>query len=259
VHLASLDLITFPHNTYSRATERNLQNLFNWACSGHERTINQSVRPALIIVINKEEISPDSEWFDIDHATKKLLEPLKASPYFNELQRKWERRGRILKTGKDLILCYYNSVSVVCIPKLSDNTTQAISDQFEKLATQIRNSSEQVQLLREGKGKLLSVNRLCQYTDLALSQLTKDLTSFIDFHYLRKKFHPQPTKFEHHALLLMVDLRSNEEEILEKRQDVDEAALIDRLVPFLAFCIASNIKKLSGEICFFKLRISRWF
>jgi hypothetical protein len=205
--------------------------------------------PALIIIVNNEVMSPDDQWLDTEHATKHLLEPLKDSANFKELCDEWKRRGRRLKTPMDLILCYYSSVRVICIPKLSDSMTEVISAQFENLAAEIKESSEKLRktIKDARRGKIFTVELFGQYMNLALTELATDLKSFIDFYYLRKKYRQRPKSFGNHVLALLVKLRSDDEASVERRDDVNEAALIRDFIPFLAFVVASHARHLSGK------------
>ena len=230
-----------------RATESELLQLFKWAVAGHERTINQRVRPGLVIVVNKDVPSEDEEWLDVDYATKTLLSHLELSPAFAELRETWKTRGKILTTAEDLIHCYYDSFRIICIPSLTPGTTQTIAVQYRKLYDEIRKSSDKLRQKKVQVRMNLDVGSFNKYMENAFSRLAKDLTSSIDFHYMASKDTDRPVKFREHLANLLVKLKvqgemTDTKEIqTEDLENVPEAALLDRITPFIACCIASKI------------------
>jgi hypothetical protein len=212
---------------------------------GHERTVNQRVRPGLIIVVNKDVPSADKEWLDVDYATKTLLSHLELSPAFAELREVWKTRGKVLKTAEDLIHCYYDSFRIICIPSLEPSTTQTIAIQYRKLYDEIRKSSDKLRKKKVQVGMNLDVGSFSKYMENAFSRLAKDLTSSIDFHYMASKDTDRPSKFREHVTNLLVKLKAEEEKKGEIEYgdltNVPEAALVDRITPFIACCIESKI------------------
>lgn len=226
-----------------RATEAELMDLFKWAANGHERTVNQRVRPGLLIVINKDVPNSDEKWLDVDYATKTLLAHLQLSTAFAQYREVWRQRGKVLNTAEDLILCYYDSFRIICIPSLSSTTTQKIATQYQKLYHKVRTLSGQVRRKKVQANMNLTVPSFVKYLEHAFSRLTKDLTSSIDFHYLASKDAARPTTFREHLTALLVKLKEKEDVRVDDSEFVPEAALVDRLTPFVACCIASQIPK----------------
>ena len=223
-----------------RATQHELTQLFEWACTGHERTLNQPIRPGLIIVVNKDSASSDEQWLDVDFATQKLLEPLTLSAAFLELREKWRMRKRPLDTPKDLIECYYDSFRVIFIPELRPETTHKVAAQYGKLYAEIRLSSKRLRAKKINVNMNINVASFSVYLETAFTRLAKDLTSLIDFHYLESKDAKRPTEFSEHITALLVKLKSHEE-TGNTGHLVNESALIERVIPFIACCIARTI------------------
>ena len=219
--------------------------LFQWAAAGHERTVNQRVRPGLLIVVNKDVPSSDEKWLDVDYATKTLLAHLELSTSFAELREVWRLRGKILNTAEDLILCYYDSFRIICVPSLTSTTTHTIATQYQKLYNEVRAISAQVRRKKIQVNMNLTVPSFVMYLEHAFSRLTKDLTSSIDFHYLASKDAARPSKFREHLAGLLVKLKEKEE-TGDSSKVVQETALVDRLTPFVACCMASQIPKNSS-------------
>lgn len=245
-----------------RATESELIQLFNWAVAGHERTVNQRVRPGLIIVVNKDVPSADKEWLDVDYATKTLLSHLELSPAFAELRKIWKTRGKILTTAEDLIHCYYDSFRIICIPSLTPSTTQTIADQYRKLYDEIRKSSDKLRKKKVQVGMNLDVGSFNKYMETAFSRLAKDLTSSIDFHYMASKDADRPSKFREHVTNLLVKLKVEREtttyepEIISgDLESVPETALLDQITPFIACCIVAKIPRVASTTSMFPLSL----
>lgn len=236
--------IRLPLNLF-RATESELIQLFQWAVAGHERTINQRVRPGLIIVVNKDVPSADKEWLDVNYATKTLLSHLELSPRFAELREVWKTRGKVLKTAEDLIHCYYDSFRIICIPSLEPSTAQTIAVQYRKLYDEIRKSSDKLRKKKIQVGMNLDVGSFTKYMENAFSRLAKDLTSSIDFHYMASKDTDRPSKFREHVTNLLKKLKDDglmSKEMEHGENDIiPEAELLNRITPFIACCIASKI------------------
>lgn len=224
-----------------RATESELIYLFEWAAKGHEWTRNQRVRPGLIIVVNKDVPSSDEVWLDVTFATRTFLSHLELSTAFAELREKWRLRGTVLNTAEDLILCYYDSFRIVCIPTLTSKTAHTIAVQYQKLYQEVRDASDR---LRKKKLKLavnLNVESFGKYMEDAFRRLAKDLTSWIDFHYMAMKHTQRPKTFTEHVVALLAKVKGYNEQI--RNVDVQEADIINRLTPFIACAVASSIPK----------------
>lgn len=237
---ASLQKTT--HIGDSRATENELDHLFQWASNGHERTVNQRIRPGLLIIINKDAPDSDERWLDVDYATSELLRHLELSTKFEYLKEEWRLRGRPIATAKDLILCYYDSFRIICIPSLTPETTHEIAIQYSRLYNEIRGISERLRRKKLQVHMNLNVQSFCNYVEHVFNRLARDMRSSVDFHYLATKNAARPTKFRDHVVALIVKLKEDEENV-DPPCDVQEAELVDRIVPFLGCCIASQCAK----------------
>lgn len=218
--------------------------MFQWASSGHERTLNQRIRPALLIIINKLPRRSDPEWLDVEYATKKFLSHFELSGVFNDLRRKWDARGRTVKTAEDLILCYYDSFRVVCIPDLTDRiSTKLIAQQLGIFYKEIRQSSAQLRDKRLRVGMNLDVESFITYMEHAFFRLTKDLKAPIDFYYLSSRDSNIPSRFNEHVTSLIVKMLQ-QSDYGHTNQLGQEQQLLARLTPYLACCIAIQVSRL---------------
>ncbi|KAL8904082.1 MAG: hypothetical protein Q9207_003509 [Kuettlingeria erythrocarpa] len=224
---------------FALATETELDHLFQWASIGHERTVNQAIRPGLIIVINKDAPDSDQRWLDVDYATKELLRHLELSTKFEDLKEQWRLRGSRISTAQDLILCYYDSFRIICIPSLTPETTHEITIQYSRLYREIRDISRRLRSKRIRAQMNLDVRSFCNYVEHVYNRLARDMLSSVDFHYLASRNTSRPIKFRDHVVALMVKLKEDEENV-DPPCDVQETELIKRVIPFLASCIASH-------------------
>jgi hypothetical protein len=191
----------------------------------------------LIIVINKDTNDAEPRWLDADFATKTFLAHFELSSAFQELRDKWATRGKTLRTAEDLILCYYDSFRVVCIPALTTRTSTVIAAQYRTLYREIRQSSAHLRDKRVGFGMKLNASSFSLYVEHASHRLAKDLKSPIDFYYLAKRNSGIPSSFSEHLTALIVKLQ----EKIASEEVGREAALLTRLIPYIACCIVLQI------------------
>lgn len=232
--------------------------MFQWASSGHERTVNQRIRPALLIVINKFPSRSDPQWFDVDHATEKLLSHLQLSGSFNDLREKWADRGKNIKTAQDLILCYYDSFRVVCVPDLtSPPAATIVSQQLQSLYQEIRLASSRLRQKRIKVGMNLDVESFNTYVEHAFNRLTQDLKAPIDFYYLSSNDPVIPTRFSEHMTSVVVKMlgKSKYARANDAGQEID---ILNRMTPYLASCIALQISDKSDSEGMYPIPNSRY-
>ena len=203
-------------------------------------------------MVNKDVPSASEDWLDVDYATNSLLSHLELSSAFANLRKTWRKRGKSLKTAEDLILCYYHSFRIICIPNLDQKTTHTIAVQYDRLYKEVRQAIEKMRVKKKSVGMNLNVQRFNKYMEHAFERLARDRTSSIDFHYLQSKDVSRPRRFHEHMLALMISLKE-EEERHSPDSIADQEALVTNLVPFLANCIVSGVRErnvCSGGLCF---------
>ena len=92
----------------------------------------------------------------------------------------------------------------------------------------------------------LNVRNFCNYIEHVFNRLARDLSSSVDFHFLASKNVKRPTKFRDHVTALIVKLKEDEENV-DPPGDVDETKLVDRVIPFIACCIAFHSPRTGGQ------------
>lgn len=102
-----------------------LERLFEWAAAALETSSNQPILPYAILVLNASENDIDPELWDVEKATKNLLDSLSHTVNQNLVFAKhakyWRDRGRTIASMKDLVSCYYSSLKVSGDLKLIGN------------------------------------------------------------------------------------------------------------------------------------------
>lgn len=236
------DVVCFV-TTNSRAAQTILEEMFKWAKDGHEKTLNQRVRPGLVIVLNKLAQDSLETLSTVDAATKKLLESFQRSTRFVELQKKWKARGRNITSAKDLIYCYYHSFRVIAIPQhtpTSPVTAQRISTQIKVLYGEIVAMSGRIRAKRRSLNMDLDVASLNAYLLTSVNSLARNYNNALDFHRLSDGDSALPRRFSEHLLQLMknmVKLRG-----LDLTDEVGgEARLITDIIPYIASCIVAQV------------------
>ncbi|RSL53411.1 hypothetical protein CEP54_010419 [Fusarium duplospermum] len=203
------DVVCFV-TTNSRRSHEILECMFHWAKDGHERTLNQRVRPGLIIVLNKVLMDVHDPIWNAEKQTRQLLDSFESSTRFQELQRKWEIRGRPIKTAEELIQCYYSDFQVISIPQLTRSSpaiVQNISDQIKALYSEIIAMSEKIRGKRRSFNLDLDTSSLNAYLQRSVATLGRDYRNAIDFHDLLDQLPHQGPGFNHDKEHISVDFR----------------------------------------------------
>lgn len=97
-----------------------LQRLIKWGAASIDKSINQPVLPHAVIVLNATDTNVDEKEWDVSKATQMFLsdisDAIRREPLLQQYAQTWRQRGRRLNTTKELLECYYASISVVRIP-----------------------------------------------------------------------------------------------------------------------------------------------
>ncbi|KAH7173285.1 uncharacterized protein B0J16DRAFT_405679 [Fusarium flagelliforme] len=236
------DVVCFVTNN-SRASQNILEQMFRWAKDGHERTLNQRVRPGLIIVLNKMPMDSHNVLSSIKNATRQLLESFQKSTRFQELQQKWRARGRNIQNAEELILCYYDSFRVISIPQHTPSSpavVQVISDQVRNLYNETLAMSEDIRRKRKSLNLDLDVSSLNAYLHRSVMALGRDFHSALDFHELSDGDSALPRRFSEH--LCQVMFRMTKLRNFDTSQAAGgEADLVLQMTPYIAACIIAQI------------------
>jgi len=208
-----LILVTFAHErlTLRRVFESTvLSLLINWASSSLEKSLNQPTLPHAIIALNATDTKVDQQEWDSEYVTNLLMASVAGAigrdPKYRALRDEWVDRGRIIQTMKDLLECYYSSISVVRIP--GDGRYMMIDDQVKKLHdVVIRRCTESFNAKRRSR-MLSNSETLNVYLQCAFDHFAQDLHSPFDFMDVSFKMNPIPLDFGGNILKLAVALKA---------------------------------------------------
>jgi hypothetical protein len=135
-----------------RVIEGVFEKLIEWASAALESASNQPVLPAAVIALNATEINVDAELWDVENATRKLLDSLAGTIRENSTFKKhvefWACRNKRIDNLEQLVLCYFSSIEVCYLSCL-----QPLYHQEETPA----NSAQIVRIPAAGRPKLLQV------------------------------------------------------------------------------------------------------
>jgi hypothetical protein len=219
--------------------------LFDWAKTGHEKTLNQRVRPGLIIIVNRNTEKAHRALGSIDETTQHLLTSFQKSSRFKEMKKLWKVRGRSINTARDLIRCYYYDFRVISIPTYTTQPEVAakIAEAVRSLYNEIRIMSDRVRKTRMRFNLDLDVSRFGACFKHAAEMLAKDYRRAIDLHEVSSGDSPLPKTFSEHLVQLMSNMAKARG--LEKADKIGgESRLIQDLLPFIAACIVAQLPRL---------------
>ncbi|EUC48828.1 hypothetical protein COCMIDRAFT_2285 [Bipolaris oryzae ATCC 44560] len=204
--------------------------LIKWARSSIEKSVNQPILPHAIIALNAASTKVDHSAWDPEHATESLLADVAGAvdrdPAFKELKEYWIRKGRNIHTVKDLLLCYYSSITVVRIP--GDGRYMMIDEQIQKLHDTLSKRCRESFNMKRKSRMLFNSDSLNVYLHSAFEHFSNDLNKPFDFINASFKINPIPLNFGGNILKLAVAMKA--------RYD-DPTKIFEELSFMVASCI----------------------
>jgi GTPase SAR1 family protein len=182
-----------------------LQKLVGWASSSIDKSINQPSLPHIIIVLNATENAIDESQWDVGVATDKLLEDYRDSihqiPDLQNTVAELKKNGKDISSTKDLLECYYASITVVRIP--TKGRYMQIDEQVAKLRGAIDEKCRLSFAHKKAARMHLNAETLQQYLSSAWTHFARGLEPF-DFVKVALRLNPLPRDFQGHLLNLML-------------------------------------------------------
>ncbi|KAI1362066.1 FabD/lysophospholipase-like protein [Xylaria arbuscula] len=211
-----------------------LEKLLDWGSSSTDKSLNQPTLPHAIIVLNATENVDEKEW-DVRTATDLLLESIRDAifrePRFEEHANVFRQTGRRINTTKDLLECYYASITIIRIP--TRGRYMLIDKQINKLYG-IVNKKCQASLLTKKRVRMLATaERLQIYLQAAYDHFSNDLDTPFDFVKEALKHNPIPRDLGGNILTLALSIKLNCENTM--RNNIIQ--IFDRMVPMISSCI----------------------
>jgi hypothetical protein len=186
-----------------------LEKLLDWAAASIEKSLNQPILPHVIIALNATDINIDEKQWDKEEATRILMSDIEGAinrvPKFREHAYIWQQRGKRIHTTKDLLECYYSSVTVVRIP--THGRYMLINEQVGKLDETIRTCCKSAFWSKKRVNMLATAEKLDVYLQSAYDHFSQDLNIPFDFVKEAVKNNPIPRDFGGNILKLAIAIR----------------------------------------------------
>ncbi|KAI0403160.1 hypothetical protein F4802DRAFT_316845 [Xylaria palmicola] len=226
-----------------------LHKLIKWGAASIDKSINQPVLPHAIIVLNATDTSVDEKEWDVAKATQMLLsdvsDAIRREPVLQQYAQIWRQRGRRLNTTKELLECYYASISVVRIPY--KGSYMLMNEQVGKLFDLIKDRCAAAQSKKKQVRMLANTDKFQFYLQAAFDHFTRDLTTPFDFVKEMLRHSPVSRNFEGNILSLALLIKENAAHPAIR----NDAEQIFRAVgPMIASCVMLDAvrQKLPGAI-----------
>lgn len=184
--------------------------LIKWARSSIEKSLNQPTLPHAVIALNATDLKVDQQEWDPAHATRLLMSSVAGAvdrdPYYRQLRDYWIEKGRRIRCMKDLLECYYSSITVVRIP--SEGRYMMIDQQVEKLHDVItRQCAESFNTKRRSR-MLANSDNLNVYLQCAYDHFLQDLDTPFNFMDISFRINPIPLDFGGNILKLAISMKN---------------------------------------------------
>jgi len=167
--------------------------------------------PHAILVLNFADPNIHPNGWTVESATDSLLNTYAGSVFDNadvrHYARYWEQRGKPIATTKELLLCYYSSVSVVRIPQ--KGRYGLVNSQVERLNFQIQKRCSEAQENRKRLRITLNVEELQAAFSMGFDHFSNHLDEPFDFVELSWNSNPIPKDFGGNILRLALAIKED--------------------------------------------------
>jgi hypothetical protein len=188
-----------------------LEKLLDWASASIEKSLNQPALPHVIIALNATDLKIDEKQWNVEDATRILMSDIEGAisrvPRFAEYALLWKQAGRTIRTTKDLLECYYSSVTVVRIP--THGRYMLINEQVGKLHAEIRKCCQAAYWTKKRVRMLSNDEKLQVYLQSAFDHFSQNLNKPFDFVKEAIKNNPIPRDFGGNILKLAIAVKDH--------------------------------------------------
>jgi hypothetical protein len=203
-----------------------------------EKSLNQPALPHAIIALNATDMAIDSNQWETQHSTDKLLsdvqDAVRKIPMLQERAAQWQDKGRAINNTKDLLYCYYSSVSVIRIP--IKGRYMLMDQQVGKLREEIVFRSNQSHYTKAKIRMLSNGDDLQMYLQAAFDHFAQDLDKPFNFVEVALRSNPIPLTFSGNILKLAIAIRDHPAKPLPP-------VIFKTLAPMVASCIMLDIHR----------------
>ncbi|KAI1325062.1 FabD/lysophospholipase-like protein [Xylariaceae sp. FL0255] len=194
-----------------------LDKLVEWGANSLDKSLNQPVLPHAIIVFNASENVDEEEW-ESTKSTELLMATIDGAvirePVLAQYVAEWAKRGERIKTTKQLLECYYDTITVIRIP--SRGSYLLMDKQCERLMSLIKKCCAKSFATKKQLRLLANADRMQVYLQSAFDHFTRDLETPFDFVKVALHHNPVARGFEGNILRL---------------------AIFSKLTPMIASCV----------------------
>ncbi|KAF2461117.1 hypothetical protein BDY21DRAFT_297819 [Lineolata rhizophorae] len=210
-----------------------LGKLLRWAAASIEKSVNQPTLPHAVIALNATEIGIDQREWEVEFSTRSLMETVadavRRDPKYAEYTDFWTRRGKSIRTMKDLLGCYFSSITVVRIPNRGGGRYMLIDEQVGKLRKVITTKCELSYYAKRKARMLSSSEELNVYLQCAFDHFANDLDTPFNFIEVAFKNNPIPLDFGGNILKLAV--------AMQRVNQYEAQQIFRRLAVMVASCV----------------------
>jgi hypothetical protein len=171
--------------------------LLQWADSSVETSVNQSAMPHVIIVLNFADPCIDLTGWTAKGATDSLLgaytNAVSENPTVKEMAQFWQDRGKAIKTTKDLLQCYYSSITVIRMPQ--KGRYGMVDNQIAKLNLQIEQKCGEARENRKRFRISFNAEEFQAALHIGFDHFSNRLDEPLDFVQISCKSNPIPKDF----------------------------------------------------------------
>lgn len=167
--------------------------------------------PHVIIVLNFADPSINSTGWTVKSATDSLLSTYSNAVSENagvkDLATFWQERGKVIKTTKDLLHCYYSSVTVVRVPQkgrygLVDSQIAELNLQIERRCGEARENRKRFRIS-------FNSEEFQSALSIGFQHFSNRLDEPLDFVQISCKSNPIPKDFAGNILRLALAIKDD--------------------------------------------------
>jgi hypothetical protein len=167
--------------------------------------------PHVIIVLNFADPTIDSAGWTVQSATDSLLSTYAnavcENAHVKTLATLWQERGKVIKTTRDLLECYYSSTTVIRVPQkgrygLVDSQISELSSQIERRCGEARENRKRFRIRFDAE-------EFQQALFMGFDHFATRLDEPLDFVGISCKSNPIPEDFAGNILRLALAIKDD--------------------------------------------------
>lgn len=212
-----------------------MPNLISWASTSFEKSLNQPALPHIIIALNATDTAIDESQWDTKQSTETFFSDVQDAvlhtPMLQEFAQKWQALGSVVNTTKDLLECYYSSITVMRIP--NKERYMLMHQQVGKLHNEIVTRCNQSHHMKAKVRMLPNSDDLQLYLQAGFDHFSQVKKPNITFDFIEQalRINPIPLNFGGNILKLAIAMKDDPSE-----PDPSEI-FVDGLSLMVASCI----------------------